>query len=72
MLPQSVASLSPIVEEDLQQKIVGLGCCADTETPAGKEDAALPTVHRAAECSLFDALPQSELKGDQEYRDLGT
>ena len=64
MLPQSVALLPLIVDVALRQKVVGLGCCADTETPAGKEGAALPAGHRAAECSLFDAPPQSEPRGD--------
>ena len=71
MLPQSVASLSLIVEVAPQQKVVGLGCCADTETPAGKVDAAFPTAHGAAEYSLFDAPPQSEPRGDQDYQGLG-
>ena len=65
-----MASLSLIVEAAFQLKVVGLGCCLDTETPAGKEDAALPTVHGAAECSLFDAPPQSEPRGDQNYQGL--
>ena len=71
MLPQSVASLSLIVEAAPPQKVVGLGCCADTETTAGKEDAAFPSVHGAAECMLFDAPLQSEPRGDQDYQDLG-
>ena len=67
-----MASLSLIVDVALRQKVVGLGCCADTETPAGKEGAALPAARGAAECSLFDAPPQSEPRGDQDYQGLGT
>ena len=72
MLPRSEASLPLIVEVVLQQKVVELGCCADTEAPAGKEGAALPAAHGQAECSQFDAPPQSEPRGDEDYQGLGT
>ena len=67
MLPG--ASLPPTVAKPSQQKVVGLGCCADTETPVGKEGAALPAAYEVAQCSLFDAPPQSEPTGC--HLDLG-
>ena len=72
MLPRSEALLPLIVDVALQQKVVGLGCCADTEAPAGKEGAALRAAHGQAECSLFDAPPQSEPRDDKDYQGLGT
>ena len=51
--------------------VVGLGCCADTGIPAGKEGAALPAAHEVAGCSLPDAPPQSDHRGVLDCQGLG-
>ena len=60
MLSQSGALLPLTGAAAPQQRVGRLGCCVDTGTLVAKEGVALPAAHRVAECSLFDAPPQSD------------
>ena len=60
MLSRLGALLPLIVAAAPQQRVVVLGCCADTGTPVAKEGVVLPAAHRVAECSLSDAPPQCD------------
>ena len=63
VFPWSGASLPLTVAAAPQQRVVELGCCADTGTQAAKVGVVLPAVHEVAVCSLSDAPPQSDPRG---------
>ena len=72
MLSRPGASLSLTVAVAPQQRVVGLGCCADTDKPAVKDGVVLPADHGVAGCSPSDAPPQSDLRGVLDCQGLGS
>ena len=68
---QSGASLFLTVAVDPQQRVAGLGCCADTGTQAAKEGVALPAALGVAGYTLPDAPPQSDHRHVLDCQGLG-
>ena len=63
MAPQSGLLQPPVDAAAPQQRVVELECCGDTGVPAAQEGAAPPVAHGVAECSPFDAPPQTDPSG---------
>ena len=71
MFPYYRASLSLTVAVAPQQRVVELGCCADTGTPGAKAGVALRAAHEVAGCSPCDVPPQSDPRGVLDCQGLG-